>query len=355
MLVKIINFSIAVAALLTCTLTVSIAAQIDAMSVEAGQVKNLSYWIYADGEGHDRHVFYARHRVSSGPPVNLTIQAISKGPSAVKKLEATFKSAEVVEVLESSNGPGTTTYDVDLQCDTRQINVGFVYSIWRDDHVEQSTGQGWSPVEAGWQSQVLKFACDIGASNSQQFERIGDYLPAQLDDLTWKKYWRDGEQVPYTTQKTMEQLNARQGSNDEALQQLSQSTDAKLHGALQQQEIDIQQSGERSRKLIVDASRRRYPVLESWINATEDQVIHAWGQPDRFSENSGSRFLRYIRGYDNQHAIMQSGAGWTGVVGYSHESHECTIVFEIRQGSVLTYSTVDMDRCYDTRLPRGPN
>lgn len=121
-------------------------------------------------------------------------------------------------------------------------------------------------------------------------------------------------------------------------------------------DIDAEPAREaRVRRDLIRRGRTPAPMLETWIGAAESDLVQAWGQPEQNSSDGTARFLTYVRGYERQTAMVQSGGGASGVVGEQTESHECVIHFEVRAGAVYDYRVEgDRHQCAVETFPRGP-
>jgi hypothetical protein len=212
--------------------------------------------------------------------------------------------------------------------------------------------------------QLGRFACGKMTELTIQngFLDLGHVLNSKLVDFAWAVPWKDGARPPYTTTKTREQVLAEAKKMvAQGRQQLNQArqtvNDVDLKGATTPQDR-LRQDLAQTQAQYLTARRRAgtfNPMMETWIGATEPQLVAGWGRPDGFRvDANGDRLLTYADGYTTTTTIMQGGA----VVGETADVHECDITWVVRDGVTITYgwrATDFENQCRALKIGPGPH
>ena len=310
------------------------------------------YLIYASGKKPERHVYLAKE-VNASPPVAQIAAEIEKGRQGdLAAIEANYKGVELVEVLEGAGGPDSVSRTIEFMCDTKMFRQKWSYTIYRDDRNERGGEQDWALIDTPWMERAKTFACTPPRDRTQanQMASLGELSSIELTDLAWNSFWKDGTRPPYTTQRSKQEIQADLDAQMAKLQEMQ----AELPRIAQKAKEDYERGGRELEKSTEDFRRRsRTPNarLESWIGASEQQLVGAWGTPPGFREDGAARLLSYRYGYVSEWR-NQGGAG--AVVGV--EEHYCDITFDVREGLVWSYYVDgDMRQCAELEVGMGPN
>ncbi|CAN5472060.1 hypothetical protein BH09PSE6_BH09PSE6_17640 [soil metagenome] len=302
------------------------------------------YLFYGEGKKPDRHLFYAQDGITFAAPI---------GESGDN-----YRGVTVTEVIETTEAPDRIQYILDIRCDLETARVSRSYTLFRnaDRGFEQGGDRGWKPVNQGpeWIARARRFACAKPDERTlaNKMAPVGDYIfSTELADISWANYWKDGTRPPYTTSKSKEQIEAARNAQIARLEQQI--------GSLRQLGIsakkDFDESNERDRlfqqQIREDTARRggsRANLrLESWIGASEQQLVEGMGTPHQFSEQGEWRYLSYTVGGVQQ--VMQ------GNRQIGEQDYRCTMTFDIRQGKIFTYrASGAVATCQSTQWVAGP-
>jgi hypothetical protein len=293
------------------------------------------YVLQTEGQKPNRSVYYIRDEIPHSPPAAESMANLLSGGKI-------YKTVTVTQVHESASGPGTISTEYDARCDTGQLKVNSIYTVWRQNtHSRDDPGSTeWKDAKAGLPAQIKRFACteDKGSlvtpsANGPAITPLGP-IPSMvaLDHATWATQWPDAQPVAYTTKYSKAEVTARADAVVEngrkqvaTMQTEANASLSKTKGDMARQAAEYKRIQDRQRlKELGDA----YPWLTSWLGATEQQVLQAWGNPGNVLDapNSGFHALVYRRGYVRQ---LQSG----GQVVSSSENY-CDFQFEFTMGVV---------------------
>ncbi len=318
------------------------------------------YLIYGKGKKPDRHVYFAQEAWSPAP-ANLVIAAIQRQAAgekgAVKRVEKDHKGIRLVVVMESKERPDRVLHAIDFKCSEKMTHIKSTYTAWRDGRVENDEEEQWASIGDEWLARAHRFACMDAQSRDQSkgIAMVGDYvLPVDLADVAWKNFWGDSIRPPYTTTRSREEIDADLDSTIAKLGAMQNRVQSIQSTARKDFDENNQRGAEFQKKIMADTKRRQNtvnPRLETWIDATEQQLVQSWGNPPAFNIEGNSRFLSYSVGHINE---LRAGGGAGPVV--NTESYLCSIRFEVRNGTVYTYQTSGYaQQCMIASFPLGPN
>lgn len=188
----------------------------------AREIGMLTYYrLHAEGTMPERRVFYLRERPSNSPGFEQVEDLRRQSPRAeTNNVVEAFRSADVLEVREAANGPGTVVHEIEARCDVRLIKLNASYSAWRNYRklmLHEKFPEAWVAATEAWHEQALRFLC-----SEDHFEEIGlGFRYAEIEELTWKRYWPDGQWIDLTSGKfgaeTLESANNADDPLKEAL------------------------------------------------------------------------------------------------------------------------------------------
>lgn len=310
------------------------------------------YLIYATGKKPERHVYLAKEVSVSPPPAQLMAEMTKGRKGNVEALQANYKGIDLVEVFEGKGGPDSVSRTLEFMCDTKMFKQKWSFTIFRDDRNEQGGEQDWVLIESPWQERAKTFACTParGRTEANQMASLGPLSSVELTDLAWGSFWKDGTRPPYTTKRSKEEVEAQ---TDAQMAQLQQMRDA-LPGMARKLKDDYERAGRETQKNTEDFRRRsRTPNsrLESWIGASEQQLVASWGTPPWFRQDGGARLLSYRYGYRSE---LRTHGGQGALM--SATDYYCDITFDVREGVVWSYYLGgEMQQCAELKVDMGPN
>jgi hypothetical protein len=305
---------------------------------------NTWYLIYGEGAKPNRVLYFAREGLNG-----VTIQG-------GKFMDDPVRHVFFVIVYESAKEPDLVRKMALVNCSTHQYSEeGRSSAQYRntDLPLKDVTLHGSQPINTPALEQLYRFACDTKADleSDNEFQKLGS-VPDTLTlvDLAWATPWKDGTRPPYTTSvKTKEQamamLKKLQKTLDQEKRQVTKQRDEAqatvnnvyLKGtATPQERLKIDSEKTKSQYLAAQrATQRRSktinPTLETWIGATEAQILTGWGGPSSIETDSNmDRLLAY--GFDSTSALVTQG----GAV-VSSSTYTCTIIWRIHDGVAVDY------------------
>jgi hypothetical protein len=312
------------------------------------------YAIFGEGTKPNRTLYFAKEGF-------IQESVIAQSFGDIKVIESPNRSIELMIVNESEKQADSIYKKIRLDCNTKQKYVeemNFIaYRNGTHDSTKQTSPQA---ISAPWQHQLARFACgpmaDLSVANG--FLSLGSIDQFKLVDLAWGTSWKDGTRPPYTTTKTLAQMRQDVQRYKEQLDGMRKTIDeVYLKGAASPEDrlrADLDQTHKDAARAMEDTRRRSNvfnPVMETWIGATEEQLVSVWGRAQNSGvDANGDRTLTYTYGYTDQ-----------GINGYgavvSEYPHYCDITWSLRNGIAITYHwkyTSARSDCSSLTIGMGP-
>jgi hypothetical protein len=268
--------------------------------------------------------------------------AFSETANSVKVVDAPIRSVDFMMVNESAKQADSIYKKILLNCAAQEYVEKMSFAIYRNDKTDQTKQTAPQTISAPWQRRLAQFACgsleQLTVANG--FLNIGQITDNNIVDFTWNAAWKDGVRPPYT--KTKEQvLTELQQNLQQYKKQLDDSrktvNDIYLKGSASPADrlrADVAQTREDTIRSTEDTRRRSNvfnPVMETWIGATEEQLVGSWGRAQNYGvDTNGNRTLTYTYGYADQ---LRNGSGAI----LNEAPHYCNITWVLRNGVTTTY------------------
>jgi len=98
-----------------------------------------------------------------------------------------------------------------------------------------------------------------------------------------------------------------------------------------------------------------YDRLNSWISASENELLRAWGVPDdQYDADNGAKYLRYDVVVTTNYTSYRTGNEFFSFGVANSDEYVCTITFEVNQSLVssaqLTASRSGSGSAYCRRI-----
>jgi hypothetical protein len=264
-----------------------------------------------------------------------------------------FKSLRLVEILEDPKGPDSRYWSVEMDGDQKSLRVLDAREFHRDSSFHDLPVTDWQPLSSRpWGDIVYRFAYDQErwrtaiqelqervkrdgtVSEQTELESLGYQLvrnetDSGFPDLVWTYVWVDGSRpqandsdlviakIQYGTELSSREDVARQKVLDEVSAQV---------------EARRQEQASRRQAAMPDNS-----MLGSWLGAPESDLVANWGEPNVFSERSGSRYLTYRK--ERVVSIMSQGSPNSAITKVGEEVYWSEVTFTVIDGKIDQYET----------------
>jgi hypothetical protein len=307
------------------------------------------YLIYGEGAKPNRALYFAREEMQ-----------FEMSQPGIHRIELRI-------VYESAKQPDFISKTVGVNCKAKQYSEELSQAVYRNDRLIKNTQSGVHEMTAPWQLRVGAFACDTLAdlTTANGFMAVGQVNPHQLIDLAWAVPWKDGTRPPYTTTKTLkeqaaevaklqEQANGLKKHNDELRQQV---LGGYLQGAATPEERlkqDLAKTKSDTLAARSEAKRRSRtfnPILETWIGATEVQILSYWGSPNGMDTDTANqdRLLTYKYSDTTSALVTQSGQV------LNTTTYTCTVTWRIRESVAVDYGWRGDCQSMQLKFGQGPH
>lgn len=278
--------------------------------------------IHMEGERPNRSVYFANiFWITERTDPNEMLAAIKKVQAenlpreqASQRIEESTRrpSMQVVQILESPNGPFVRNLDLQFECLRNTVTITSNAQIYHHNgRSDDGPTGGPHPVAAPWVKQARRAACeektwraalqaDVDRGSGQtELTELGMVMAiktsqfADMYEFAWDKFWKDGSKRALSSDRSAQELAQERQQADAQQREANKTIDATMAAVgVRIQNEDLERAFLNS----IAATFAKKPnferqAMDAQAGWTESDLIKFWGVPQQVSELAGAREL----------------------------------------------------------------